>query len=185
MSSGASLPERLTDRQPRCNCLSASCLRRTTRALGVGSSLCLTRSADPPSCRNQDRVRPKDFPPPDPARFCWPLRVRVWPGLRRGRPNEDDSTPTGVACFGLIDRRAQSHARCFAVSDRRAQDHGCCANTWTYYSKCQPRPVRRDGFAKPGAPHPLLAAEGALIQHDSPFPSLFLPDQDTPIVIRE
>jgi hypothetical protein len=52
-------------------------------------------------------------------------------------------------------------------------------------AKAQARPVRRDGFANPGAPRPLLAAEGALIQLDTPFPSLFLPNQDTPIVIRE
>ncbi len=37
---------------------------------------------------------------------------------------------------------------------------------------------------KPRAPD-LLAAEGALVQHDAPFPTLFLPDQDTPIIIRE
>jgi hypothetical protein len=42
-----------------------------------------------------------------------------------------------------------------------------------------------DEFANPDAPLPLLAAAGALIQHDPPFSTLFLPDQDTPIVIRE
>jgi len=52
-------------------------------------------------------------------------------------------------------------------------------------AKAQARPVRRDSFAKPGAPRPLPTAEGALIQHNAPFSSLFLPDQDTPIVIRE
>jgi hypothetical protein len=40
----------------------------------------------------------------------------------------------------------------------------------------EPQPVQRDGYAKPGAPHPLLVAEGALIMHDVPFPGLFLPD---------
>ena len=31
----------------------------------------------------------------------------------------------------------------------------------------------------------LLAAEGALLHHESPFAGLFLPDHDTPLVIRE
>src|SRR5262249_18954424 len=59
------------------------------------------------------------------------------------------------------------------------------SHAWPCTARTQPRPVRRNGFAKPGAPRPLLAAEGALIQHDPPFPGLFLPNQDTPIVISE
>jgi hypothetical protein len=46
-------------------------------------------------------------------------------------------------------------------------------------------PIAVRGLDVPTATRPLLAARGALIQHDAPFPSLFLPDQDTPIVIRE
>jgi hypothetical protein len=46
--------------------------------------------------------------------------------------------------------------------------------------------VARGGLAQEeSVPRPLLAVEGALIQHDAPFPSLFLPDQDASIVIRE
>ena len=71
------------------------------------------------------------------------------------------------------------------LSDRRAEIMVAASTLGHNTAKAQPWPVRRDGFAKPGDPRPLLAAEGALIQHDTPFPSLFLPDQDTPIVIRE
>jgi hypothetical protein len=126
-------------------------------------------------------------------------RLRV--SIKRGRPYAaDDWISRTVADLGL-EHTVRPEGQLRAVHRGRVgvclpgrHHHG--AALWPFdrpagglrlLSGRQPRAHLAIGrsLANPGAPLTLLAAEGALIQHDTPFPSLFLPDQDTPIIIRE
>ena len=112
----------------------------------------------------------------------FPIETKLgrWRGLHQptGGTGRHVQIPDASARVGRIDRSSQ-RCRCARRCDR-------------------PKPVfrrvvldgdRRSDLGVTALPSRalrlLLVVEGALIQHDAPFPCLFLPDQDAPIVIRE